>query len=571
MNILGVGGLLHDPSAAVLRDGVLAAAVESEKVTRHHREQSIMPIEAIEAVIVDAGLAWNNIDLICTNWDARPRSHTGYLPFIGHCLIHGVDPLPHLTVAAAIAAGCSPTTFRLQLRQDRIPPIHAVRHHLAHVGISYTLSPYDEAAVAIIDGAAETDATSLFHAQGRNLRQVAKWTLIDGSLGNVFAMVTQHIGFRMLGDEYKVMALAAMGRRNDRFESFFRAMIPEEDGRYRVDRRYTGAYLKSGYNFPRWVCDQVLPRRDPAAELEQKHFDFAKAMQDHICEVLVRMLIGLRLQTGSTNLCLGGGVAMNSVFNGRIAAETGFDAVYLPPVAHDGGTAAGAAAWYAYHKLGLPRPAPLLCPHIASAQSPDQIEAEVRRSGLPMRRVDNAPALAAKLIEQGHIIAWVQERAEFGPRALGNRSLLADARNPASRSRLSHAIKGRESFRPLAVSVLSEYFSDYFPEAQRNAFMTMVAPATDRACREIPSGVHIDGTSRPQSVDPVVFPRFHQLLTEFHALTGVAAMLNTSFNISGEPMVLTARDALRTFSSLAIDHLFIDNWLIGKSQRAICK
>ena len=569
MNILGVGGLLHDPSAAILRDGVLTAAVESEKVTRHHREQSIMPIEAMDAVIADSGLVWDDIDLICTNWDARPLTHKGYLPFIGNCLIHGIDPLPHLTVAAAIAAGCSPTTFRLQLRQSRIPPIHAVRHHLAHVGISYTLSPYNEAAVAIIDGAAETDATSLFHGQGRNLRQVSKWTLVDGSLGNVFAMATQHIGFRMLGDEYKVMALAAMGRRNERFERFFRAMIPDDGGRYRIDRRYTGAYLKSGYNFPRWVCDEVMSRREPSEELEQKHLDFAKAMQDRICEVLIKMLIGLRHETRSTNLCLGGGVAMNSVINGRIAEETGFDKVYVPPVAHDGGTAAGAAAWYAYHKLGQARPRPLTSPHIASAQSSEQIDAEVRRSGLPMRHVENAPALAAKLIAQGHIIAWVQGRAEFGPRALGNRSLLADPRNPETRGRLSHAIKGRESFRPLAVSVLSEHFTDYFSEPQRNAFMTMVAPATDRACAEIPSGVHIDGTSRPQSVDANVFPRFHRLLIEFHQLTGVAAVLNTSFNISGEPMVRTARDALRTFSSLAIDHMFIDNWLVGKSQGAI--
>lgn len=564
MNILGIGGLLHDPSAALLKQGALVAAVESEKVTRHHGELSVFPREAIDAVLAAGGISWDQIDLIATNWDARLRSHLGYVPFALQCLSHGIDPRPHLMVLGSIAASHFRTAIHLQVRARTVPQLRPVRHHLAHVGISYTLSPHDEAAVAIIDGAAETDATSLYYARGRDLRLLRRWSLLDGSLGNLFAMGTQHLGFRMLGDEYKVMALAALGRPNRPLERFFEQAVPVVHGRYRVNRQVVGAYVKNGYHFPDWVGREVLAPRPEGAPLEQEHFDFARAMQDRISTVLVDLMRDLRQQTGCRVLCLGGGVAMNSVINGRIAAEAGYDQVHIPPVAHDGGTAAGAAAWLAFHELGDMRPAPLISPHIASDETEAAVTLAVQRCGLPAYQTENAPAEAARLIASGKIVAWFQGQAEFGPRALGNRSLLGDPRNPAMRDMLSIATKGREPFRPLAVSVLAEHFAGYFSEVHRNPYMTMVAPASPRAVREIPAGVHSDGTSRPQAVDSATFPRFHALIAAFEELTAVPAVLNTSFNFNREPMVRTARDAIASFANMAIDHLFIDGWLIDK-------
>jgi carbamoyltransferase len=566
VNLLGVGGLLHDPSAALLVNEVLVAAIENEKVTRHHREISTMPIEAIKAVLAHSRKTLSDIDLLVTNWDAHPLSHFGYLPTIYRHLIKGTDPRPSLAILFALAASHSPTTFRLQLRQTEIPPVVRVKHHLAHVGLSFTLSPFEEAAVAIIDGASETAATSLFHAAGRRIKQLATYQLPYDSLGNIFAMCTQHLGFRMLGDEHKVMALAAFGERHPRFEAFFDRLIRErEEGGYWIDRKLVGAYLKNGYAFPRAALDGLIPPRRCDEPLGAIHYAFARAMQQRLGDVVVGMISALRRRTGSSRLCLGGGVAMNSVINGRIASETGFDTVYIPPAAHDGGTSAGAAAYYGYHILGLDRPSPLDSPFLGPAYPDSAIEQILRRSVSHFRRVQDPPLDAAVLLAMGEIIAWFQGPAEFGPRALGNRSLLADPRDEQMRVRLSEMVKERESFRPLAPAVLAEHYSNFFPTMSPNPYMTMVGKASLAAKSAIAAAIHVDGSSRPQYVDVKRYPLFHALISRFYTITGVPALLNTSFNLSGEPIVLSPSDALRTFYTSSLTHMFIGPFHISKT------
>jgi carbamoyltransferase len=566
MLILGIGALLHDPSVAILQDGRIRFAIESEKVTRHHKEISVLPVEAIDFALTQIGASLEDVDLVVTNWDPRPHRHLFYIPNILKYISKGALPFRHLGVLLSISGALSRSSLEMNLRVPRVPPIRYVRHHLAHLGCSYTLSSFESAAVAIIDGAGEYDSTSLYQCNGRDVRKIWSCGLPFNSLGTVFAMGTQHLGFRMLGDEYKVMALAALGEPNRKFRDFFDRLIQlESDGRYHVNGRLLGDFLLNGYYFPKRTHEYIDAPRPSADALQQVHYDFAREMQQKIGDTVCHVLRHLRKKSGMRKLCLGGGLAMNSVINGRILREGIFDEVFIPPGPHDGGTALGAAAYHSYHVLGHDRPSPLVHAYLGPVYSTESVRETLETAGAHFEEMPDVAQGCARLLADGLIVGWFQGAAEFGPRALGSRSILADPRLEKNRHRVSEIIKGREGFRPLAPSILEESMSDYFPNSPPSPFMSWVDVVAENLREQIPAAVHFDGTARPQTISKQHNPLFHDMVRAFQGITGVPAVINTSFNVSGEPIVMTPEDAVRTFFASRIDALVIDRFLVRKN------
>lgn len=564
--MLGIGGLLHDPSVAVLQDGQIRFAIESEKVTRHHKEISVLPVEAINFALEQIGASLDDIDLLITNWDPRPHRHLFYIPNILKFVSRGALPFRHLGILLSISGALSRASLEMNLRVPRVPPIRYVRHHLAHLGCSYTLSPFESAAVAIFDGAGEYDATSLYKCEGRNVRKIWSCGLPFNSLGNVFAMGTQHLGFRMLGDEYKVMALAALGEPNKKFRDFFDRLIQlESNGRYRVDGRLLGDFLLNGYYFPKRTHEYIDTPRPTTDALQQVHYDFAREMQQKIGDAVCHVLRHLRKKSGMRKLSLGGGLALNSVINGRILREGIFDEVFIPPGPHDGGTALGAAAYHSYQVLGHSRPSPLEHAYLGPAYNTESVRETLASAGARYEEMTDVAQQSARLLADDLVVGWFQGRAEFGPRALGSRSILADPRREKNHSRVSELIKGREGFRPLAPSILEESMSDYFPDTPPSPFMSWVGTVSEKLREQIPAAIHSDGTARPQAISKRHNPLFHDMVRAFQCITGVPAVINTSFNVSGEPIVMTPEDAIRTFFSCSMDALVIDRFLVTKN------
>jgi carbamoyltransferase len=566
MRILGVGGLNHDPSVALIDGSKIALAIESEKVTRHKHEVSVCPEEAIRLVLRQTGIDLSEVDVMTTNWDARPLANWLYLKQVLRFVRSNCYPWYLLPMFAGIAGSHHKASF-LRLQEDRLPPIVPIQHHLAHLGSCYTLSDFEEAAVAIIDGSGEVECTSLYHCRGSSVQKLYSMDLPLDSLGHIYTMATIHLGYRMLGDEYKVMGLAAYGEPRKKFTDFFADLIqllPE--GRYRVNGKLAGNYMASGYKFPLHVRSLIGPPRPADADMTREHEDFAYALQARLEEAVVHVIRHLRKVTGSRNLCLAGGVALNSVANGKIREQVDFENIFIQPAAHDAGTALGAAAYYQYHVLKGDRPDPMTSAYLGPAYGDEHIEAELGRTQARYRRVDDVAGAAAQLIAEGRIIGWFQGAAEFGPRALGARSILADPRQGDMKDRVNKMIKEREGYRPFAPSVLVEEMSTYFDLLTESPYMLMIAKVKPERRAEIPAVVHVDGTARPQSVSRHQNATYYDLISRFRERTGVPVVLNTSFNVAGEPIVLKPADALRCFYGSGLDALVIGSYVLEKGQ-----
>jgi carbamoyltransferase len=563
LNLLGFAGLNHDPSAALLQDGRIRFAIESEKVTRHKHEITYLPVEAIELTLRSAGLALADLDYIVTNWDAGPRANGLYLRHLAAFAARGVSAWPWIANLAGLDGTHQRYGFT-HLLSPRLPPIARVRHHLAHLGSCFTLSPFEEAAVLVVDGMGEFECSSLYHCQGRAVRRLGAMNLPHDSLGHVYAIATNHLGYRMNGDEYKVMGLAAYGGPRPDYTGFFEeliALLPE--GRYRVSRRL-GDYIRNCYRFPEALHAAIGPPRRPGEPIEQRHMDFALALQQRIEEAILHMARHLRQATGSRRLCLAGGVALNALANARVQAEAGFEQLFIQPAAADSGTSLGAAAYFHHHVLGRPRPEPMRHAYLGPAYDNPAIEAVLKRARAPYLRLDDPACFAARELAAGRIVGWFQGAAEFGPRALGNRSILADPRQAEMKDRVNQAVKNREPFRPFAPSLPAECAADYFVHIREAPFMLLAGPVRPERRAEIAAVVHVDGTARPQTVEREVNPRYYDLLQAFGKLTGVPVVLNTSFNVAGEPIVCTPEDALRCFYASGLDTLVVGEFAVKK-------
>jgi len=556
-DILGVNCFSHDTAACLLREGRIVAFAEEERFNRE-RHTKRFPDTAIAWCLEQGGVGLNDVDAV--TFGHRPG-----LDFARGALDALRRAAPkRLAVQAATDANLARKELTFRRRWGFRGRIVHVGHHDAHAAATFYPSPFDEAAVLTLDRGGDFLSTTMQHGQGARLRELAAVRNPD-SLGEIYSAFTWYLGFLPNADEGKVMGLAPYGE--DKLVPELAGMVRHTpDGAFRVNFDWFGYQRQSGW-FSRRFSDRFGPPRRPESELTELHQNLAYAVQDVIEEAALHVARRLRQRTGSRNLCLGGGVALNSVMNARLLREAGFEHVFVQPAASDAGNALGAALWLWHQRLGNPRQEVMEHAFWGPEFSLRACEEALERRGLRAEQVHDAPAQAATMLAESRIVGWFQGRAEVGPRALGNRSILADPRRAGMKDVVNARVKRREAFRPFAPSVLHErgthWFQDYYP----NPFMLLVLPVRPERRELIPAVTHVDGSARLQTVTPAFNRRFHRLIVEFERRTGVPVVLNTSFNLRGEPIVLTPDEAVHDFLASDMDALFLGDLLVRKPRR----
>jgi len=564
-------GLAHDlfiSSAAVVRDGRVVAAVAEERLNRRKAYKGF-PQLAMKECLRMAGATLPDVDVIAVGWN--PGRH---LEFTNQRHSGNARWRPEYLFAVPnmIMGGFrQPSGEWIEQALDGLRArILYVDHHVAHAANAFYLSGYERAAVCSVDGRGEHETAYWGRADGGGLHKLGGVSF-PHSLGLVYGTLTQYLGFRPDNDEWKVMALAAYGRPDNEYYKALRDLIEVDGrtGRFYVNQRYFVYHEPEGYGGRFYSPDFVElfgPPREPDGEVTERHMDIAWALQRVFEDVMTTCLEGLHRSTGERRLVAAGGCMMNSVYNGRITRLTPFEEVFVSSCPDDSGISVGAAL-LAFHRRapGQPRP-PHPDNYWGPAYTDDEIEATLRGYKLAYERLADAPAAGARLVAEGALLGWFQGRMEFGQRALGNRSILVDPRRPDARDLVNSAVKYRESFRPFAPAILAERVHDYFvaEPAGRAPFMERVYPFRDAVRDRVPAVVHVDGTGRLQTVVRGENGRFYDLIAEFERLTGVPIVLNTSFNLNGEPIVCTPTDAIRTFFSCGLDALVLGDYLLRK-------
>jgi carbamoyltransferase len=568
--VLGINAYHGDASAAVLVDGELVAAAEEERFTRVKHDTSF-PLRAIGYVLEEAGARLEDVEHIALSRNPRANLARRAAFAVGSragrrmAAQRGASLLQTLRAKRTITEGLGVAPKRVRAR------VHFVEHHLAHLASAFFVSPFEEAAVCSLDGFG--DMVSAMWGTGRGSRMhILGEVGFPHSLGVFYTAFTQFLGFPNYGDEYKVMGLASYGepgqleamrevlRASDSLEfeldlDFFRH---HRDG---VSMTWAGGSPQLGPLWGPGMERRFGPARTSRDEpVEGRHQDLAASLQRRLEEVELGLLRALRQRTGLPALCLAGGVALNAVANGKIRRETGFDEVFVQPAANDAGTSLGAAAHVQHQLLGRPRRSPMDHAYLGPAFDEETCARALERAGIAYRRLPDGELVehVAALLDDGRIVGWFQGRMEFGPRALGNRSILADPRRPEMKDVLNARIKHREPFRPFAPSVLEEAVGDWFDDDEPSPFMLMTYDVRKERREEIPAPTHVDGTGRLQTVNRRQNPRFHALIHAFGRRTGVPVLLNTSFN-ENEPICCTPEEAVDTFVRTRMDALVLGN------------
>jgi carbamoyltransferase len=574
VNVLGLNFVGIDPSACVVSEGQIRAFCEEERLVRLKKADNIHPSESARVCLDIAGLKPGDIDVIVFPWDVQRYSNGSIESFYRN--------LNRLTPPDREMKFWQADSLR-QYNQQRIerdieaiwrdvgggvvPPIRYVAHHHAHACGVFRCSGFADALVLVVDGNGEEFATSLWVGKGHSVERIHAIT-IPHSLGWFYSTMTSFLGFTPGEDEYKVMGLASYGRaQNDLLSRMRRVLAQSESGDYRLQSimTYSGSHSYSPEYTDALVDLLEVPPRSPNSKIEPYHEDLAYATQVLLEETLLGLLQRWRKETGLATLCMNGGVALNCKANGRILQSGLFDKVFALPMAGDAGQSLGAALVIAGEEVKVSK-AHIFTTHLGPQFTSAQIQETLIDCGVCFEKVDDVCMRAARAIAFGKIVGWFQGRMEGGPRALGGRSILADPRYEAIRDRVNRAVKFREIWRPFCPSIMWEEAEDYIPGAQAVPLMTHVLPVTDKARKTIPAVVHVDGTSRPHVVHPHIQPLFWRVLRDFRELTGVPAVLNTSFNVRGEPIVATPRDAIRCFFGSGLDALAMGDYWIEKCQ-----
>jgi len=561
MRILGITSETHDSGIALVEDGKPVLVLEEERLSRIKHTQ-MFPEASLAAAIEGGWLKPEAIDAIVTPWNAAVLRQTFLKAIIRkapsslHLLRPSANPAQRLSIVVLNQWLNYKLTRALGLQ--KLPPFVGVRHHHAHAAIFF-VSPFEEANVLVMDGYGDDAATSTYVGHGNRLKRLWQSDVFN-SLGMIYTFVTGHLGFRDF-EEGTVMALAAHG--DDRYVSRFRDTIHlAENGRYAVDMSY---FMFDRYAFLRPFSGKFIEAFGPARRHDEPvgdhHKALARALQVRTEEVVLHVARGLYDQNRSRHLVISGGVALNCVANARVLDETDYERVWVPPCASDTGGALGAALWYYHQRRGRPRGFTLTHPFYGLEESERAIRAALDEAGLPAERLDDETLFSrvARDLAEGRIVGWFQGRFEMGPRALGNRSILADPRRLETKDRINARIKYRESFRPFAPAVLAEHARDYFEIGQDDPFMTMAPRVRPEKRDVIPAVVHVDGTARLQTVERSANPRTHALIEAFMRETGVPVLINTSFNRQ-EPIVATAREAVSCYLRTDMDVLVLGNF-----------
>lgn len=574
MIILGINAYHADSSAAIFKDGIMIAATEEERF-RRIKHWAGFPSMAIEFCLKEAGVSLNEVDYIAIGRDPKAKFFKKIVFFAQHPF-HSLkfirDRFSNQKKVTSIEAELSSLTgIKTELLKNKI---HQIEHHRSHLGSAFFASPFNEAAVLSIDGSGDFSTTMLGVGKGSNI-EVIDSIDFPHSLGIFYTAFTQLLGFPYYGDEYKVMGLAPYGvpQYTDKLRKI---ILWKKNGLFELNLSYfrsaTQGFIRYENNLPvvpslfgKKMIEVFGAERKKDEPLTQYHKDLAASVQKVTEETIFHLLHGLHKRTGLDKVCIAGGVAQNSVANGKLTRNTPFKQVYIPSAGHDAGISMGAAQ-YTYHQvLQQPRVAPIFSAYTGAKFSNQEIEALLQSKNIPYKKYDDDTLfnlVSDKLINAG-VVGWFNGRAEFGPRALGARSILADPRRTDAKDLLNAKIKRRESFRPFAPSILKEYVHEYFEVDDYVPFMEKVFPIKKEMQHKIPAVTHVDGTGRLQSVDEKISPAYYNLIKSFFNKTGVPILLNTSFN-ENEPIVNSPEEALNCFLRTSMDMLVLENIVIER-------
>jgi carbamoyltransferase len=567
MYILGLT-TLSESAASLIRDGEVVAAAEEERFSRRKHHIGF-PYQAMQYCLDEADISIADVAHVGLYWKpwvlrtkvlqtlkSAAMSRDMFKARVARGVVQVGDSYPRmLRYPQHIRKHFGSSSFKF----------HFLEHHLCHAASAFYVSPFDHAAILTMDGAGE-DTTTLFGVgAGTRIKRLSRIKL-PHSLGQFYSAVTNFLGFDMLcGDEWKVMGLAAYGE--PEYYDFFSRHILTLNGNhdFHFNINLLDHHLAKRYQFSNELIKTLGPPRQPHEDLTQRHQNIAASAQRAFEDAVLHLLDGLYQQTHEENLCLAGGCALNSVANGRLMQESPFKRFFIQPAAGDAGCSLGAALLIHHQVLGEPRRMEMKHAYYGPSYQSEECAAALHRAGLTFETLPDAELLprVAAMIAEGSIIGWFQGRMEFGPRALGNRSFLADPRRADMRELLNKKVKLREWFRPLAPSMLEEVASEVFGRPHDDPFMVTVLSVAEGQQARTPAVVHVDGTARPQTVSRKTNPRYWQLIREFQCLTGVPMLLNTSFNIQ-EPIVCSPQDAIKTFQGASFDALVLEDHLVTR-------
>jgi carbamoyltransferase len=597
--ILGVSAFYHDSAACLLVDGKIVAAAQEERFTRK-KHDSEFPLNAIQFCLREGGLVGADVDYVVFYEKPFPKFERLLETYLAYA------PKGFRSFAMAMPVWLTEKLFQkrnlikaleanVSADVDWSTKILFSEHHLSHAASAFYPSPFESAAVLTMDGVGEWPTTSLAIGSGSQL-EIVKEIHFPHSLGLLYSAFTYYAGFKVNSGEYKVMGLAPYGNPVYTKLIFDNLVDLHEDGSFRLNMEYFD--YPAGLTMTNKKFSKLFggPPRKPESELTQREMDLAASIQAVTEEIVLRMCRAIAKETGQRNLCLAGGVALNCVANGKLLRDGSFDNIWIQPAAGDAGGALGAALAVHYLMLGEKRTVDsagndMQGSYLGTHYSQAEIEERLNALGAVFETVDDEKLIndTANALASGKAVGWHQGKMEFGPRALGNRSILGDPRNPETQKILNLKVKFRESFRPFAPSVLREHVSEWFDIDVDSPYMLLVADVDEQKQEKmtpaqealfgieklnvsrssIPAVTHVDYSARIQTVHRETNPRYHALITKFNELTGCPVLVNTSFNVRGEPIVETPEDAFRCLMGTDLDLLAIGNAILYKSNQPI--
>lgn len=575
MYILGINAYHGDASAAIVHDGELVAAVEEERFNRI-KHWAGFPSKSIQYCLDVAGIQISDVEHVAVSFN--PRAHLAkrlqfvakHRPTVRAMLDRLKRQGKTLGLEEQLAEGLGVDRSKINAQ------FHRIEHHQTHVAAGFLISPFEEAAVLSVDGMGDFTSTLTAAAKGRTWKDLDRvW--FPHSIGFLYTAITMYLGFPYYGDEYKVMGLAPYGE--PEYADFIRKLIRPDNNTFTLNLDYFKHHksgVKMSWNdgapviepfFSSKLIEELGPVRDSKTPVSQREENIAKSLQVVTEEIIIHILNRLHTRSPSKNLCMTGGVAMNSVANGKITSLTPFENVYIPAGAADNGTSFG-AAFYVWNRL-LDKPRTFIQSHAfwGTENSDAQCAAAIEEAGLPFQQFegDELYEQTTDLMIDGNVVGWFQGRMEFGARALGNRSLIADPRRTDMRDIINLRIKFREKFRPFAPSILEEEVGQWFEIDEPTPYMEKVFPIKPEKHSLIPAVTHVDGSGRLQTVSRTDNPRYHALISSFFRKTGVPIVLNTSLN-ENEPIVRTPQEAISCFLRTDMNALVLGNCLINRNQ-----
>lgn len=571
MYIIGINNDMCISSACLLHDEKIIAAAAEERLSRQKMTRAF-PQKAIDFCMQEAGITPEQVDAFATSWNPAVYFQKFNPIFSGQRrhLVENLYSVPD-NIMHFYGRPKSEYTHEEIAGEFGKTNIYHITHHRTHAANGFYLSPFENAAIFTADAQGELEATTFCHGQGDKIK-LLKAINYPHSLGLLYSSFTEYLGCRPNSDEWKVMAIASYGTANNSYYKMFKEKLvrfPDETS-MELDLSYFNGFLHDQPNqYTQKLVDLLGEPRQAEEELTEKHYEIAAGLQQLSEDIAIHLLNGLFTQTQEKNLVLSGGFFMNSVLNGKITDLTPFENVFISSCPDDSGNCFG-AAYYLYHQIfdNKRTLSPMTHNYFGPSYTDEEIEKILKTFKVPCQKVKDVAQVAAKRLAEGEIIGWFQGKMEFGQRALGNRSILADPRKQSTKDKVNLAIKYREAYRPFAPAVLQEKQDEYFEVGSRGdvLFMERVYQVRPEMQDKIQAVVHIDGSGRIQTVKKETSPLYHALIESFEKETGIPVVLNTSFNLNGEPIVCSPQDAMRTFFACGMDSLFLGDYWVQKGK-----